>query len=285
MGHEPEGQDHDRLPDEVLWNRYHAKDPRAYAKLWSRASADLSREAIRMAGGDEARAEAALRQVKERLGMYEFQATYDPERPWIEWVKELLREVMADLDYQDLPEEELERRYQKGDPAAFRALWFVRRRADLVRLAWKLSFHDEETRDEILSATQAKLQRPGVYELYDPTRHWLHWAKAVMHKVAIDLHRRRSRDNIQSPPFDADLVVSPVRLDIEALAAALDDCLRNLLEAERELINLYFHGGMGWGEAAMSLGGHNAVWAHRTKQRALSKLRDCLKRKGYTDED
>jgi DNA-directed RNA polymerase specialized sigma24 family protein len=285
MGDEPEGQDLDRLPDEELWKRYHAKDFEAYAELWSRSCVDLSREAIRMAGGDEALAEAALRQVKERLATYELQANYDTTRPWIEWAKELLQEVIAALECDELPEEELEYRYQKGSPAAFRALWFVRRRAELVRLTWKLSFHDEEIRDEILSATQARLQRRGVYELYDPTRHWLHWAQEVMHKVAIDLHRRRSRDRIQPMPFDANLVVSPVRLDIEALAAALDDCLRNLLEDERDLISLHFHEGLGWGEAAMRLGGHNAVWAHRTKQRSLSKLRDCLKRKGYTDED
>jgi DNA-directed RNA polymerase specialized sigma24 family protein len=264
---------------------YHARDPKAYAELWSRSRAELRREAIRMAGGDEARGEVALRQVQDRLGTYELQATYDPVRPWIERARELLREVMADLDCQDLSEEGLERRYQKGDAAAFRALWFVRRRAELVRLAWKLSFHDEEIQNEILASTQAKLQRPGVYRLYDPTRHWLHWAKEVMHKVAIDLHRRRSRNHIQPMPFDANLVVSPVCLDIEALAAALDDCLRNLLDPERDLIKLYFHGGMKWSEAARIIGGFSSSWATKTSKRALSKLRDCLKRKGYTDED
>jgi RNA polymerase sigma factor (sigma-70 family) len=285
MDHEPESQNLEPPSDKEVRKRYHAKDPNAYKELWSRSGADLSREAIRMAGGDEARAEAGLRQVKDRLSSYELQVTYDPERPWIEWAKELLQETIANLDCQDLSEEELELRYKKGDPAAFRALWFVRRRAELVRLAWKLSFHDEEIRDEILSATQAKLQRPGVYELYDPTRHWLHWAQTVMHKVAIDLHRRRSRRHMQPMPFDVNLVVNPVGLDIEALADALDDCLGNLSEDERELINLYFHGGMKWGEAAKHLGGFSSGWANKISQRALRKLRDCLKRKGYSDEN
>lgn len=285
MGHEPEGQGYDRLPDKELWNRYHAKDPRAYAELWSRSRAELTHEAIVAAGGDEARAEAALRQTRDRLGKHELQATYDPERPWIEWAKKLLlREVFADPDCQELPDEELQHRYHEGDPAAFRALWFIRHRSMLVRHAWKLSFHDEEIQDEILCSTQAKLQRPSVHTLYNQTRPWLPWANEVMRKVAIDLHRKRSRDNIQPMPFDPDLLISPPHLDLEAFDVALRDCLQTLSKNERTLLVLHFVDAKKWSEAAKILG-HSPSWATKNAERASTKLRHCLSNKGYTDED
>jgi len=284
MGHEPEGQGYDRLPDKELWDLYHDKDPKAYAELWSRSSAQLTHEAIVVTGDDETRAEAALKQAKDRLGRYELQATYDAERPWIEWARKLLREVIADLDCQELPEEELQRRYHEGEPAAFRALWFIRHRAVLVRHAWKLSFHDEEIQDEILCSSQAKLQRPSVHALYNQTRPWLPWANEVMRKVAIDLHRKRSRANIQPMPFDPDLLISPPHLDLEAFDVALRDCLQTLSENERTLLVLYFVDAKKWSEAAKILG-HSPSWATKKAQGALTKLRDCLNRKRYTDEN
>ncbi len=284
MGHEPEGQGYDRLPDKELWDLYHDKDPKAYAELWSRSSAQLTHEAIVGAGGDEVHARAALQQTRDRLGRYETQANYDPKRPWIEWATELLKEAATDLALQDLPDEELQRRYHEGDPAAFRALLFIRHRSLLVRHAWKLSFHDEEIQDEILCETHARLIRPKAYESYDHTQPWLPWAKQVMHRVAISLHRKRSRHNIPPMPFDPNLVAAPVHLDLEALRRALDGCLQSLSQNERILFVLHFIEGMNWCEAAETLG-HVPSWATKNKYRALSKLRNCLEQKGYTDEN
>jgi RNA polymerase sigma-70 factor (ECF subfamily) len=282
MGHEPESPDYERLPDMELWERNCAKDPRAYAELWSRWRTELSREAIRLARGDEARAGVALYETRDRLGRSEFQKAYSAEVPWIEFARMLMRGVIADLDCQELPEEDLQRRYHEGDPGAIGAL-FVRHWPTLKMMAWKASYGDEEVQDEILFETQAKLKGPPAYTSYD-LRPWLPWVRSVLKRVAIDLHRKRSRAGNPPVRLDLNLLPAPVHLDLETLWRDLDECLKSLPQDERNLIELYFLEEVNWSEAARTLGKYPS-WANRVCPRALRKLRNCLERKGYSDED
>jgi RNA polymerase sigma factor (sigma-70 family) len=281
MGHEPEGQSYDRLPDDELCARYHARDPAAFAELWSRSIGELTRVAEEAADGDEVCARAALEATRERLAHPESQAAYDSGRPWMEWAIEVLKEVVADLTHQGLPEDEFQLRYHQGVAGAFWTLW-LRHRTELVERAWRFSYRDEEIRDEILYETMARLMQPEACRSYQQTRPWLPWATMAMRKLAIDLHRKRSRRKIPPIDFDPDLLVDPPHLDLEALRRDLDDCLQNLPEDERKLIRLYFFDGKKWYQAARMLGDHNPVWANRTSQRALKQLRDCLTKKGYS---
>jgi RNA polymerase sigma-70 factor (ECF subfamily) len=86
------------MPPDELQRRYHEHETAqpALGELWTRNRPSLGRRALRLVGGDPHLADDVLGQLALRLAGRRAQEQYDPNRPWLPWVYQILRRLSLD---------------------------------------------------------------------------------------------------------------------------------------------------------------------------------------------
>jgi RNA polymerase sigma factor (sigma-70 family) len=190
--------------------------------------------------------------------------------------------------------EELQRRYQAGDPEALEVLLQRNREAFQRKALIWVGSKDQNLADEGLSRFYEILATPGKQQTYDPGQPWEPWAFTVLRHAIMDVLRDPARRRERQAENETAEDVSGAGLlprakgestgpgavaELNELRAAMRECLQQLSRDLRIALKLYFW--RGWTlEQIGRLFGVGIAAAHKRKTQALELMKACLARKG-----
>jgi RNA polymerase sigma-70 factor (ECF subfamily) len=201
-------------------------------------------------------------------------------------------------DWEHRDERELERLFcgPDGELAGAALVELRRRHEDAVRAQARKQCGGGQLSEEALQQLDHRLWEKRLD--YDPARApWIRWAKAILHNLIMDEHRRHARSLPCTHLADSD---RPAQRLAAALQAAdpppdwqlrlhecrhhLTDCLQELSAEERTALVLQVWDGLSLQEIGERTGANEQTAGSRV-YRAKQKLRASLKRKGYEGGD
>jgi RNA polymerase sigma-70 factor (ECF subfamily) len=149
---------------------------------------------------------------------------------------------------------------------------------DLFRYIFSLLPHEEDARD-VLQETSIALCRKA--EEYEPDKPFVPWACGFAYREVLKQRERNRRGTRHLSPDVVERLAREREQQEEGLQArlrALDDCLTQLPEADRELLRQRYQGSATADELVGLLGG-----SRRTLFRNLDRIRrllfDCISRR------